>query len=106
MLPFSFIRAQAAESALFMLGKVSMKMSARLALLALVFSSAACSQLSQLPLVPPKEDILATPAAAKCDVSLCQQQCYVQYSQCDRNDDSGCGAKMQTCLQACASQCR
>ncbi|CAX61896.1 hypothetical protein ABEI22_19925 [Erwinia billingiae] len=83
-----------------------MKMTGILALLALAFSGTACSQMSQLPLVPPKQDIIATPVAAKCDVSLCQQNCYVQNSQCQRNNDSGCGAKMQSCLQACTSQCR
>lgn len=75
-------------------------------LLMLVFSSAACSPLSQLPLVAPQEDKVVTPAAAQCDLNLCQEQCYVRYSQCNRNDDSGCSAKMQTCLQACTSQCR
>lgn len=83
-----------------------MKKSTVLALLILTFSGAACSQLSQLPLVPPKQDSIATPVAAKCDVSICQQNCYVQNSQCDRNDNSGCGAKMQACVQACTSQCR
>lgn len=52
-----------------------MKMTGILALLALAFSGTACSQMSQLPLVPPKQDIIATPVAAKCDVSLCQQNC-------------------------------
>ncbi|MGB9095079.1 hypothetical protein [Erwinia sp.] len=83
-----------------------MKMTGLIALLALTFSGTACSQLSQLPLVPPKQDMIATPVAARCDVSLCQQKCYVQDSQCQRNDDSGCSSQMQACLQACTSQCR
>lgn len=60
---------------------------------------------AQLPLYGPKPDMM-TPVAARCDVSSCQARCYVSRSQCDRNDDSGCGTKTQACLQACTSQCR
>nr|WP_310617051.1 hypothetical protein [Pantoea cypripedii] len=47
-----------------------------------------------------------TPAAAKCDVSACQQNCYIQQSQCNNNKDSACGSLAQICVQNCSSQCR
>jgi len=49
---------------------------------------------------------LVTPVVAQCNSSQCQQNCYVQKSQCDRNDNSGCSAKTQACLQACSAQCQ
>ncbi|WP_394520806.1 hypothetical protein [Pantoea sp. SGAir0184] len=47
-----------------------------------------------------------TPVAAKCDVSSCQQNCYVQQSQCKNDNGGGCGSLAQICVQNCASQCR
>ncbi|QDY41944.1 hypothetical protein [Candidatus Pantoea soli] len=47
-----------------------------------------------------------TPAASKCDLSACQQNCYVQQSQCKNNGDAGCGSLGQMCVQNCSSQCR
>ena len=47
-----------------------------------------------------------TPIAAKCDVSPCQQNCYVQQSQCKNDNNGGCGSLAQICVQNCASQCR
>ncbi|MFU9137595.1 hypothetical protein [Erwinia tasmaniensis] len=83
-----------------------MKLSGILAILCLVLPGVGCSQLPPASVFQPKPaSTLFTPAAAKCDVSLCQQNCYVQNSQCDRNDSSGCGAKMQACIQSCTSQC-
>lgn len=47
-----------------------------------------------------------TPAAAKCDVSTCQQNCYIQQSQCNNDKNGACGSLAQICVQNCASQCR
>ncbi|MDY0926840.1 hypothetical protein [Pantoea trifolii] len=47
-----------------------------------------------------------TQIAAKCDVSACQQNCYVQQSQCKNDNNGGCGSLAQICVQNCASQCR
>ncbi|ERK17567.1 hypothetical protein L579_3447 [Pantoea sp. AS-PWVM4] len=47
-----------------------------------------------------------TPAAAKCDVSACQQNCYIQQSQCNNDKNGACGSLAQICVQNCASQCR
>ncbi len=47
-----------------------------------------------------------TPVAAKCDVSACQQNCYVQQSQCKNDSGGGCGSLAQICVQNCTSQCR
>ena len=49
---------------------------------------------------------LITPVAAQCNISQCQQNCYLLKSQCDRNDNSGCSAKTQACFQACTAQCQ
>ena len=77
-----------------------MKCYSLLAVICLALSGQACAQL------PPRQaSALFTPVASQCSLTQCQQNCYVQKSQCDRNDDSGCGAQMQTCLQACTTQC-
>ncbi|ORM57776.1 hypothetical protein PRCB_04375 [Pantoea rodasii] len=47
-----------------------------------------------------------TPVAAKCDLSSCQQNCYVQQSQCKNDSGSACGSLAQICVQNCSSQCR
>ena len=47
-----------------------------------------------------------TPIAAKCDLATCQQNCYVQQSQCKNSSDGACGSLAQICVQNCSSQCR
>lgn len=47
-----------------------------------------------------------TPVAAKCDLAACQQNCYVQQSQCKNDEGGGCGSLAQICVQNCSSQCR
>jgi hypothetical protein len=47
-----------------------------------------------------------TPIASKCDLSACQQNCYVQQSQCKNDSGGGCGSLAQICVQNCTSQCR
>ncbi|WP_034945149.1 hypothetical protein [Erwinia oleae] len=67
----------------------------------LALSGQACAQL------PPKPaSAMFTPVASQCNLTQCQQNCYLQKSQCDRNDDSGCSTQMQSCTQACTAQCR
>lgn len=84
-----------------------MKLNLVLAAVSLIFSSITFAQNVQPLIFQPKPDnVLITPAAARCDVTRCQSDCYVAKSQCGRNDDSGCSAKVQACLQACTSSCR
>lgn len=47
-----------------------------------------------------------TPAAAKCDVSACQANCYVSRSHCNNREGGGCSTEAQMCVQACADHCR
>jgi hypothetical protein len=47
-----------------------------------------------------------TPVAAKCDLSSCQQNCYVQQSQCKNDNGGGCGSLAQICVQNCSNECR
>lgn len=56
-----------------------------------------------------RPDVPATlfaPVAAKCDLSVCQQNCYVQQSQCKNSGEGACGSLAQICVQNCSSQCR
>jgi hypothetical protein len=55
---------------------------------------------------PKSPSVVFTPVASKCDVSACQQNCYVQQSQCKNDSGGGCGSLAQICVQNCASQCR
>ncbi|WP_240484891.1 MULTISPECIES: hypothetical protein [Pantoea] len=55
---------------------------------------------------PKSPSVMFTPVASKCDVSACQQNCYVQQSQCKNDSGGGCGSLAQICVQNCASQCR
>ncbi|WP_428846709.1 hypothetical protein [Pantoea dispersa] len=66
------------------------------------------SAAAQTPWQPERKGGLPqlTPVAAKCDVSSCQQNCYVQQSQCKNDNGGGCGSLAQICVQNCASQCR
>lgn len=50
--------------------------------------------------------IQLTPAAAKCDLASCQQNCYVEGSHCNTRDGGACSSKTQMCVQNCASQCK
>jgi len=47
-----------------------------------------------------------TPAAAKCDLASCQQNCYVERSHCNTRGNGSCSSQTQICVQNCASQCR
>ncbi|MBE5251613.1 hypothetical protein [Mixta mediterraneensis] len=47
-----------------------------------------------------------TPIAAKCDVSACQTNCYVERSQCKNRDNGSCSSQAQICVQSYASQCK
>ena len=54
-----------------------------------------------------KEQVVQlTPVAAKWDLSSCQQNCYVQQSQCKNDNGGGCGSLAQICVQNCSSQCK
>lgn len=58
-----------------------------------------------LPTLKPSLTLI-TPVVAQCNINQCQQNCYLIKSQCDRNDNSGCSAKTQACLQACTAECQ
>ncbi|WP_237680802.1 hypothetical protein [[Erwinia] mediterraneensis] len=65
------------------------------------------AQQAQPALFQPKAAVpFFTPAAAKCDVSTCQANCYVARSHCNNKEGGGCSSEAQMCVQACADQCR
>lgn len=47
-----------------------------------------------------------TTIASKCDISACQQNCYVSRTRCKIKDNGGCSTQAQMCVQACTSQCQ
>jgi len=59
------------------------------------------------PVFPARAPLVQlTPAAARCDVSACQTNCYVEQSQCNTRENGACSSEAQMCVQACASQCK
>ncbi|WP_313651633.1 hypothetical protein [Pantoea sp.] len=59
------------------------------------------------PLFPARASVpQLTPAAARCDLSACQSNCYVEQSHCNTRDNGSCSSEAQMCVQACASQCK
>lgn len=63
---------------------------------------------AQVPWRPADKPPVAqlTPIAARCDVSACQQNCYIEQSQCQNRQGAGCGGLAQICVQNCTSLCR
>lgn len=56
---------------------------------------------------PPRAPIVQlTPVAAKCDLSSCQANCYVERSHCNTRDAGACSTQAQICVQSCAAQCK
>lgn len=79
-------------------------LSLSLLLSAFLFSSAFAQTAAVFPSRAPLTQL--TPIAAKCDVSACQTNCYVERSQCNTRNNSSCSSQAQICVQSCASQCK
>lgn len=59
------------------------------------------------PVFPARAPLMQlTPVAARCDVSACQTNCYVEQSHCNTRENGACSSEAQMCVQACASQCK
>lgn len=72
-----------------------------------LLSGGVLAQQAQPTLFTPKAPaVIFTPAAAKCDLSACQANCYVDRSHCNNKDGGACSSQAQMCVQACADQCR
>lgn len=81
-----------------------MKIVISLLLSGLLGSSAFAQPAPQFPARAPLPQL--TPAAARCDVSACQTNCYVERSHCNTRDTGACSSQAQICVQACADQCK
>ncbi|OON40331.1 hypothetical protein BTJ39_07895 [Izhakiella australiensis] len=69
-------------------------------------SQAATVKTNQVDHLPRKSQAVFTPAAARCDSSACQTNCYVENSRCNAREGGGCSANLVSCTQACNTQCR
>jgi hypothetical protein len=89
-------------------GSVIMKRSLLLCLIGACLSVSVVAQPTTTPWQPQSSPTMVqlTPAAAKCDLSRCQQDCYVSRTHCKNKEGGGCSTEAQMCVQACTNQCR